>query len=348
MNNNDTTNKTTFSELAEAVRLREGIDGISRALWLLCSRKVPSTRDWSQELHIPVPVLAALRRELEKRNILEPGKGLRLTEEGKHWLDQQFGAHEIPTSKCQVCKVKNHILPPEMMPLLEEFEDVCFDRPEADVKLDQSHATPKTGIKKALYLLENGYLGQSLFFLGDDDLISIASLLLRDEFLNHKHDLGEICVSDIDERYIDLITVLSEDSISTIKYDAKNELPEELHEQFNVALTDPAYTVNGITTFAYRCVQALKPDGLLLLSMPMMDPKSLNIIQGNLIRSGMALKEIIPDFNEYIGASIHAHVTSLFIWQKTATTQEKPENLGYTPFYTREQRMMNAQETDQK
>lgn len=327
----------TFTELAEAIRLREGVEGISRAMWLLCSRRIQSTRDWSQDLHIPVPVLAALRRELEKRDILEPGKGLRLTEQGKQWLETHFGSIEIPHTRCPVCQGRGNIIPAEAMPLLEEFENLCDERPQADVTLDQSHATAETGIRKAMYLLEKGWLGQSLLFVGDDDLISIACQLVRNRFLSNA-DSGEICVLDIDSRYLDLITILSNDEISTQVYDVRDELPDDFVSEFNVTITDPAYTVKGVTTFSARCAQALKPDGKLLLSMPVIDPHARKQIQLNLNQSGLVLNEIHPDFNEYTGASIHAHVTSLFIWQKTSVAQDKSAEMRYNAFYTREQK----------
>lgn len=336
------THINTLAELAEAVRLREGVEGVSRALWLLYSRDIPSTRAWSQELHIPVPVLAALRRELEKRDVLATGQGLNLTQPGKVWLKEIFGMQEVPRSECPTCKGSGKVLPPEVIPVLEEFRSICEDRPSVDVTLDQSHATPETGIAKAFYLLEQGLLGESLFFMGDDDLISIACHLMRTRFLAGHENPGKICVADIDERYLRMISEISEGSIQTFEYDVRNDFPQEYRDQFSVALTDPAYTPNALMTFAYRCGEALRTDGRMLLSMPIPDTVTLLELQRSLNRMQFVLRDIHEDFNHYIGAAIHAHVSSLFICIKTAVTKNETNEStavnsftpSYTPFYT--------------
>ncbi|HOJ59984.1 MAG TPA: bis-aminopropyl spermidine synthase family protein [bacterium] len=324
-----------LQEIAQAVSLREGVEGVARALWTVYASKIPSTREWSRQLHIPVPVLAALRRELEKRDILTPGEGLRLSPAGAKRLEEWFGRHEPVSQTCPACQGRGRILPPEAYPLLEEFRDFCVRRPAVDVTLDQSHATPETGIRKALYLLENGLLGQSLFFAGDDDFISLACWLARKRFLPDPNQWKPIQVIDIDPRYLDVISELSEGAIQVQVQDVREDWPAEWKDNFHVALTDPAYTENAIAVFSARCHHVLRRGGILLLSMPLPDGSSLAGIESNWLGMGWAIREILPRFNEYEGASIHAHQSCLFICEKVFDLPpEKSLPLRYTPFYT--------------
>lgn len=328
-----------LSELAQAIQLREGVEGVIRALWELTRGKIRSTRDWSAALQIPVPVMAAMRRELERRAILETGNLIRITKAGTEALNALFGEQERIDQTCPTCQGAGHFLPPEAMPVLEEFRSFCEQRPQADVTLDQSHATPETGISKALLLLEKGLLARPIFFMGDDDLISLACLLVRQRFMPQAKNIGSLVVADIDARYLDLIDKLSNGQIQIREYDIRNELPGDLHEKFTVALTDPAYTENGITAFSYRCLNALEGDGTLLLSMPFPDSSTLSAIQKNLLEMGFTIREIRLGFNRYFGASLHANRTNLIIAEKIGLTPEKSFCLRYTPLYTGEVRL---------
>ncbi len=323
-----------LAELAESIQLREGVEGIIRCLWALYGKKIRSTRDWSASVQIPVPVLAALRKELEKRNILNPGPKLSLHESGIFQLETLFGKQERIDSTCTACNGTGRFIPPEIMPVLEEFQVLCEKRPNADVTLDQSHATPETGIRKALLLLEKGLLSRPLFFMGDDDFISLACLLLRKRFLSNHEKSGTMMVADIDARYLDLIRELSQERIQVRQYDVRDELPIDLHDKFSVALTDPAYTENGITAFAYRCQEALENHGTLFLSMPFSDGSTLGAIQTNLLNMSFVFRDILIGFNHYHGACLHASRTNLIIAEKIGIPPEKSIRLRYTPLYT--------------
>ncbi|MGC9327798.1 MAG: bis-aminopropyl spermidine synthase family protein, partial [Candidatus Hinthialibacter sp.] len=307
-------------------------------LWAMYGGKIYSTRDWSASVQIPVPVLAALRRELEKRNVLIPGKKLQLSEAGREKLNVLFGRQEQIDAVCPVCLGGGRFLPPEAMPVLEEFREICEARPRVDVTLDQSHATPETGVRKALLLMEKGLLMRPLLFVGDDDLISAACHLVRNRFMANAQEAAGITVLDIDARYLELIQQVSQSQIQVREYDVRHELPEDLHDRFSAVLTDPAYTENGITAFAYRSWRALEEAGSLFLSMPFADGASLHSIQNNLVQMGFAFRDILIGFNRYEGSSIHAGRTNLVIAEKIRSTPEKSLRLRYTPFYTGEVR----------
>lgn len=339
MNQNETNDfSIDLADLAQAIRLREGVEGVQRALWVLYSQDIPSTRVWSAELRIPVPVLAALRGELERRNVIESGRGYRLTNAGRSWLAEIFSIRETISSTCPSCQGSGRVLPSEIYPILEEFSEICADRPAADVTLDQSHATPETGIRKALMLLEKGLLAEPLLFLGDDDLISVACHLMRRRFASE--NAAEIRVLDIDTRYLDYINTVTSGDVATQQYDVREAIPQDLPGKFKVAFTDPAYTSNALTAFSFRCMQALQKEGLLLLSMPVPDLNTYHHLQKQLISMNFVLQEIHPNFNQYFGASLHAHVSTLFVCQKTVAQEPNESSfLHFSPFYTGETRI---------
>lgn len=322
-------------ELAESVRLREGVEGITRGLWALYRGDIFTTHDWSRELRIPVPVLAALRRELEKRDILIPGRGLRLTEAGTARLEELFGRRKRPGETLKASQGASFDIPPEAYPALEEFTEACLERPAPDMALDQSHATPETGIKRALLLMEKGLLGEPLLFLGDDDFTSMACWILRRLFFEEPSRMGRLTALDVDERYLAVLEELSRGEIETVRHDVRDEMPSTLRNRFAAVITDPAYTANAIVVFAQRAAQAARDDGRLFLSMPDPDRQTLGSIQLAWLGMGWATREIRPRFNEYIGASIHAHVSTLFTLERfTPSSPEIQVELRYTPFYT--------------
>ena len=324
-----------MQELADAVRLREGAEGVSRALWAIYREDAHTTHEWSRELGIPVPVLAALRRELEKREILRPGRGLAFTETGLEQMQALFG-RATPAAEAMDSPHQNeYALSPELFPLLEEFEYLSAQRPRADVTLDQSHATAETCIRRAALLWRKGLLGKSLLFMGDDDLISLACWLARDAWFEDPERLPPIYALDVDPRYLDFIGELSDREIITQPYDVREELPQNLHGVADVALTDPAYTTNAVIAFAWRCYQATVSQGRLFLSIPPFDAQALGETQTRLTQMGWALRSIYPKFNQYLGASIHAHVSDLNLLEKfMAKSPEKCFEMRYTPFYT--------------
>ncbi len=328
-----------LDQLAKSVKLREGVEGVTRALWSLYQNPGISTHDWSWHVQIPVPVMAALRRELEKRDVLKHVRTLITTPNGEAVLERLFGNPEALPFICSSCQGRGNLLPPQAMEIVEQFAEICDERPDPNVTLDQSHATPETGILKALFLLNKGLLGRSLFFMGDDDLASVACYLVRQQVYSSQEGLGLIASVDIDQPYLKLIENVTKRTVNTYSYDARDNLPKDLSGSFDVALTDPPYTLNGATTFAYRCRQATKDQASFILSMPPPGIDEWWDIQHSLLQMGWSLRETHPQFNEYEGASIHAHSSSLYLWEKSSRPSPEIEiDLRYTSFYTGERR----------
>ena len=68
-----------LEQIAIATNLREGAEGIRNVLASVAQNQKISLKDLANTVHIPLPVVAAVRRELERRNILIRDKGICLT-----------------------------------------------------------------------------------------------------------------------------------------------------------------------------------------------------------------------------------------------------------------------------
>ena len=78
-------------ELSEAARLQEGPEGIRKILRAIFRMGPVPIRDLARSLGIPVPVVAAVRGELEKRGLATRDSGLALTETGIEALGDAAG-----------------------------------------------------------------------------------------------------------------------------------------------------------------------------------------------------------------------------------------------------------------
>ena len=331
-----------FVAVAEATSLREGPEGVRRALWELHHEQPRSTRDWARGVRIPVPVIAAVRGELESRGLVSPDPHPALTPDGEALLDRLFGERGLPDPVCPMCTGHALLLPPEAIPLLDILEPVLEDRPDVDVALDQSHALPETALLRALLLANWGLLGGEVLFLGDDDLTSVALGVLLTEEAPGLAAMTRVTVLDIDERYLRLIRDAYHDlglEVETAVYDTRDPLPEAYRDRYRTALTDPPYTPDGIHLFSWRCAEALGPSGgdLLLYHAPQ-DPETQHCVQTGLLEQGWTLDACFRDAAHYEGASVHANRSDLHHLRMRENGRGRaPENVAsacYSTLYT--------------
>jgi len=79
-----------LEQVAEATSLREGAEGVAQVLRIVYSAERITLKDLSRKSGLPVPVLAALRGELEKAQILGRRAGLVLTERGRRFVEDHL------------------------------------------------------------------------------------------------------------------------------------------------------------------------------------------------------------------------------------------------------------------
>ncbi|WP_316244845.1 bis-aminopropyl spermidine synthase family protein [Paenibacillus senegalensis] len=224
-------------------------------------------------------------------------------------------------------------LPKEARAVLVLLKTIFKDRPTADVRIDQSLCTPETSLRRAILALQqHALLGKQLLCVGDDDLVSVSiGLLLRSLFTDSRHSAFRIDVVDMDERILHFIRNIAQEYDLPIKcrrLDLREAWPEELFGQYDAIFTDPPYTLQGMSLFLSRGIQALKKEkGLpVFLSFAHKSPPFMLAMQREFVRMGLTVSANFPRFNVYEGAEMIANQSQMYILR--TTDQTEPEHKG--------------------
>jgi predicted methyltransferase len=129
-------------------------------------------------------------------------------------------------------------------------------------------------------------------------------------------------------------------TIELIDHDLRQPLPAGLAGAFDVACTDPPYTVAGAELFLSRAVAALAggPGSHVFFSFGARRPEETLRVQRLIADLGLTVRSLVPGFNSYTGAGVLAGVSHLYHLRTTA--QARPAIAGaYTgPLYTADTR----------
>jgi N4-bis(aminopropyl)spermidine synthase len=322
-----------LEELALATRLHEGPEGIRKILRSIFRQGPVPIRDLARDLGIPVPVVAAVRGELEKRGLASRESGVQLTEQGIEVLKTSSGI--ASKTRYEVTSVLD--LPESLLGLVSRFAEIADARPDADFSLDQSHATAETAIRRAIYLYENDAIeGRSVICLGDDDLTSIAIGLVSEHL---KVRPKRLTVLDVDDRLVEFIGDTGGVPVEAIQHDLRQPIPDGFSGKFDVFFTDPPYTIPGLKLFAERGVRALAPQvgKMGFVSFGRKSPGEAVGIGRTLSELDLALIEVIPDFNRYDGAQLLAGSSQMIrVVSGGGANPNAEEYAG--PLYTRDVR----------
>src|SRR5690349_5457426 len=103
-----------LKRVAERSQLREGPQGIENVLRAVfraqhdMSAEPMTGRTLARVARLPVPVVTAVRRELEHEGLVEPGPHIRLTAQAQDALSKEWGWATTPESQgsvvCKVCE----------------------------------------------------------------------------------------------------------------------------------------------------------------------------------------------------------------------------------------------------
>src|SRR5215218_7847999 len=254
-----------LSDLAAKTRLREGAAGIEAVLRTIHRHGGLTGKDLARHTRLPIPVITAIRRELEKAGLVQPGPNIRLSPQGLVLVEGAWG-WVGQTFLCPLCQGRHVVAGSEWAGVLEQLETWFAANPTVDVTLDQSHCTPETNLRRVLYMQTHGGLaGKSVLLLGDDDSVSLAIGLVG-QVLSPQGGgrlARRITVVDTDPRILQHIREVATREgfeIETVEHDLRLPLPESLHGQFDTVATDPPYTTAGLRLFGSRAVSALRPD----------------------------------------------------------------------------------------
>lgn len=295
--------------IAKATRLREGPDGVAAILRAVYRAGSLRLQDAAREARLPMPVATAIRRELEKAGLLERRHGLALTAEGQSFVERDLGLGAKIDVTCPVCTGRGLVIPDDFHALTDRLAGLVAQAPSVDVTLDQAPCTPETAMLRALLMLQTGALeGRRVLLLGDDDSVSIAIGLLG-QSIGGKDITRGVAVIDADERRLAFLRQIADQqhlSLSTVRHDLRQPLPDPLRRTFDVIETDPPYTLEGARLFLTRGREALAAgsSGRCLLSFAQWPARQMLQLQQVFLTLGLAVQTVRPGFNHYAGATV--------------------------------------------
>jgi predicted methyltransferase len=312
-------------EVAAAVRLAEGEAGVRSVIHAVRRLEPVATRALSRATGLPVPIVAAVAGELRKRDVLARERPTRLTPNGCLLFGGQGAARALDCT-CAACNGLGHRIGDELQPLVAALERISAGAPPARTELDQSHCTTETKLRRALALHHSDALeGRRVVLLGDDDLVAVAIHLLsaHGDFAG---SIRELTVIDIDPHVLAYIGRQLKDArfpVRLVEHDLRRPLPPVLAGRFDTVVTDPPYTAAGAELFLSRAASALgsATGGQVFLAYGPKPPEESLRLQRAIVQMGFVVRVIVPNFNEYLHASILGGASHLYHLISTAETR---------------------------
>ncbi|MFG3231773.1 GNAT family N-acetyltransferase [Streptomyces antibioticus] len=331
-----------LTEVADAVRLQEGPPGVRSVLRALRRLAPASTKDLSRATGLPVPIVAALGNELRRRGLVTTERPSRLTEAGQDVV-AQLGMDLSLDATCRTCDGRELVIPEVLDEAVRRLRALMESGPAADMAIDQSHCTAETKVRRVLALLTAGALpGGSLLLIGDDDLVSLAVAVVGDVLGGPI--VEKVTVVDISPEILDYIQKVSAGlgtRVETVRHDLRQPLPAALHDQHDVAMTDPPYTPEGARLFLSRAVEGLRPGPAhsIFFSFGGKSPDEMLEVQREIMALGLVTNGYIRNFNEYEGSGILGGVGFFQHLLTTSSTASAPAQGEYGgPLYTGDKR----------
>jgi predicted methyltransferase len=325
-----------IAEVATAVGLAEGESGVRDVLRVVArSEPVPASQI-GRQAELPVPIVTAVCGELRKRGIVDRSRPVRLTSEARQLL--AAGQPEV-SAVCPRCDGTGVAVPDALAGLAAELELAAAAAPQAKPELDQTHCTVLTKIRRVLRMHESGALaGQRILLLGDDDLVSVAIARFA-QLTGAAAGIRQLTVVDSDADVLACIADQAAGSgvqVELVDHDLREPLPAGLAGRFDVACTDPPYTVPGAELFLSRAVSALTaaPGRHVFFSFGARRPLETLRVQQLIAGLGLAVRSLQPGFNAYLGAGILSGVSSLYHLRSTEATAPLLAGAYAGPLYT--------------
>ncbi|HET9496022.1 MAG TPA: bis-aminopropyl spermidine synthase family protein [Chloroflexia bacterium] len=328
---------TLLRSIAERADLREGPSGVEEVLRAVYragqdpDAEPLAARALARMVRMPVPVITAIRRELEKEGVLQPGPHLQLTPEASRAMADTWGwGGQAAAQQGVICPEcgGTGVAPrgPEWERVLGLLRKHFEANPRVDVTLDQSHCTPETNLRRVALMHEQGALaGKHVLVLGDDDSVSAAIALLGKVAGKDGRLAKRVVAVDTDERILRHLRDIAMQEgviVGLVRHDLREPLPEDLRAEFDTVSTDPPYTLPGLMLFLSRAVEALYPEGgRIYLHFGHRPPDEQVEVQQAIASMGLVIEQMVPNFNEYVGAGVLAGVSDLYVLSATRGTE---------------------------
>jgi predicted methyltransferase len=137
---------------------------------------------------------------------------------------------------------------------------------------------------------------KKVLVLGDDDLFSLA--------LGFSRLAKDVDVLEIDERVVDLINSQAKKNkldVRAYRYDISKTLPSRYMHKFDIVVTEPVETLEGLKIWLSRCAGLLKKDGVLYFGLTLVESpfSKWHKIQAMLNRMGFAVTDIQRHHSTY-------------------------------------------------
>jgi N4-bis(aminopropyl)spermidine synthase len=331
---------SVIAEVALAVGLAEGRSGVSDVLRAIARSEPVAVRDVSRMAELPVPIVAAVCNELRQRGVVDRARPVRLTPAGRDLLAHR---HDDLSAVCPVCDGTGLVVPDALAGLAARLDRAAAGAPAAKPELDQTHCTVDTKIRRVLRMHEAGALiSRRILVLGDDDLISVAIAAFAGAG-GLGAGIERLTVIDSDP---DVLAWAGDQMAGTevdaelIEHDLRKPLPGGLAGEFDVACTDPPYTVAGAELFLSRAVTALAPEPgrHVFFSFGARRPDETLRVQELIGSMGLTVRGLWPGFNEYLGAGILAGSSHLYHLRSTGAARPPVEGDFSGPLYTAQTR----------
>ncbi len=219
--------------------------------------------------------------------------------------------------------------------LAEQMTQVIESGPAPNRSLDHVQATPLTAARRALYLQSAYDLERiKVVFIGDHDLTSVAVSMISPR--------TEIGVVDVDESLLQHLAELNlrGTNPTTLRFsDLRSELPAEFSQRYDVFVTDPPYSPEGVALFLARGLQSLQSlvtgRGIMVYGYAQHMPLLGHKVQREVLRLGFTVTELLPKFNAYHGAQAIGSRSDLYVLQPTSRSKKARERVTSTAIYTR-------------
>ncbi|MDF2674276.1 MAG: putative methyltransferase [Clostridiales bacterium] len=325
------------------VNIDEGPQAIEQLLLEIFFHEGISTKELARKTLLPVPLVAAIKREFIKAGLVVQDRGVRLSGEGKNYIENQLGYKGLNIILYNRLMNDEWTLDEDFREEIIKLNKLFDERPQVDVTVDQSKCTVETSIKRAILCLKyHCLIGKKILCLGDDDLVSVSiGFIIKKLFYDIKMSNTEICILDVDNRflkYIEEIAATENLPIQCVNIDLRFPIEDKYKKKFDCFFTDPPYTLDGMRLFISRGISCLKSKmGLpIFLSFAHKSPNFAMEMQRVFINMGLVAAEIIPRFNKYEGAEIIGNSSQMIVLKTTGQTSPEIEAFFNDAIYTGE------------
>ncbi|MDQ3928173.1 MAG: bis-aminopropyl spermidine synthase family protein [Chloroflexota bacterium] len=334
-----------LQDLARQVQLRNGTQDAERVLRAIFEHEQEpgaealTERALARIVRMPVPVVAAIRRALERAEVLEPGLSVQMTPAARRTLGEEWGwqplqqaafvspppratrseegrTHEPQVSQlCRTCGGTG-VAPsgPQWDAVMSGLQKHFLGkaRKVSAGGKPRSQPTPDTNLRRAALLHEMGALaGKDVLVMGDDVTLA-AAVALAGKALSPSGRLARRLVAlhsdDKALRQLRDIAVGEGLIIGLVTHDLRRPLMPDLQGEFDTLFVDAPQTYAGAVLALSRAIDAANAGAAIFFSYGSDGPGDLLEVQRSILEAGLLISRVAPGFDQYSTGSRDLYV----------------------------------------